>query len=395
MDHPAYLSAAAAAAELNVSTATLYAYVSRGMIRSETVPGSRHKRYRAEDVRALKQGRGPTAPGEAPPGGSLVFDSAISLIAEGRLFYRGVSALELAETATLEETASLLWQVSEDVFQRAHDPYPGLPDLPSGLDVAERMMALLPLAQALDPSAYTMHAPALARTGARIVVLLAGIAAGRPWSSLPVHRILAEGWAPDQKNAEALIRAALVLLADHEFNVSAFTLRCVMSARSPLHAGVAAALAALQGPRHGGMVAQVETVLAEIGQIGKGGAADILRQRLKRGDRLAGFGHPLYPQGDPRARVLLALMAKAAPRDEAVLAGQALIAAAEETAGEKPNIDSALAILVRHLRLPAGSGFALFAVARSIGWIAHAIEQIGRPELIRPRARYTGPAPND
>lgn len=399
----AYLTAQAAASELGVSLATLYAYVSRGQVRSESVPGSRAKRYLAEDVRALKRGRAPDAQGLAQsvmaPGAPLayglpVLDSAITLIANGNLYYRGVLATDLATSATLEEVAGLLWNATEDPFDRRADPYPGLPDLPSNLDFAERAMALLPVAQAQDPSAYTATIGALTRTGARIMTLLAAIAADRPWSPAPVHKVLADAWAPGQPGAERLIRAALVLMADHELNVSAFTLRCAMSARAPLHAAIAAALAALQGPRHGGFISLSEGLLDDVmPDEDVDQAVARLRRRLKRGDAIPGFGHPLYPRGDPRARALLSLMREVQPRHPTLGRALALVRAVDLVAGEKPNLDFAVAAMSRLLGLATGTGVALFGVARCAGWVAHAIEQVSAPDLIRPRARYVGPPP--
>jgi citrate synthase len=400
---PAFLSAEAAAAELGVSMATLYAYVSRGMIRSEPVPGQRRKRYSAQDVRAVKRGRGPDAgsvgapviaPGQPLAWGLPVMDSAITLIADGGLYYRGVSAVDLAQGAGLEEVASLLWGVKDDPFDQSADPYPSLPPLPENLDFAERAMALLAIAQASDPAAFTSGASALAATGGRIVRLLTMIAARRPWSAASVHEVLADAWAPNRIGAARLTRAALVLLADHELNVSAFTLRCAISARAPLHSAIAAALAALQGPRHGGMVTKAGRLIDEIAlDEDPERTIDALKRRLKRGDDLPGFGHPLYPNGDIRAKTLIDLMNKIMPQDRDLKCARVLTDAVAQASGERPNIDFSLAILGRTLGFPDGFGVALFAVARAAGWIAHAIEQSAQPELIRPRARYTGPLP--
>jgi citrate synthase len=397
------LSAEAAAAELGVSLATLYAYVSRGMVRSESVPGSRRKRYLAEDIRALRQGRGPdaqhvggaaVAPGAPLAWGLPVMDSAITLIADGALFYRGVSAIELARSASLEEVASLLWDAQDDPFECSADPYAGLPTLPGSMDFAERAIAHLAVAQSMDAAAFTNSPAALARTGARIMVLLAQTATHRGWSQAPIHQVLADAWAPGKLGAERLIRTALVLLADHELNVSAFTLRCAVSARAPLHSAIAAALGALQGPRHGGVITKAVGLIDEIAiDEDQARCVQALRLRLKRGDGVPGFGHPLYPDGDPRARELLAQLAEIYGSDPLVRQGLGLIRAVELTTAERPNIDFALALLGRALGFPAQFGVAFFAVARAAGWIAHAIEQTASPDLIRPRARYVGPSP--
>ena len=170
---PPLLSAHEAAAELEVSRATLYAYVSRGLIRSEARPGSRSRLYRAEDVRALRARK---APGAAERGGGLdwsgpVLDSAITRIADGRLAYRGRDAVRLADAAGLESVAGLLWQAGDhDPFAEAGPDLPDLPDLPPGI---ERAVVALALAAAGDGRAFALSGRAVRRTGARIVRLVA------------------------------------------------------------------------------------------------------------------------------------------------------------------------------------------------------------------------------
>src|SRR6185295_11454061 len=168
-----------------------------------------------------------------------------------------------------------------------------------------------------------------------------------------------------------LLRSALVLCADHELNVSAFTARCVASAGATPYAVVLAGLSALGGTRHGGASARAEALLDSLRR-----APDVRRAiatRLQRGDRLDGFGHPLYPAGDPRAAVLLEwLHERFASSGELVFAGK-LADAVTAAIGVRPNIDFALAAMARVLRLPTGAPLTVFAIGRTIGWIGHAI----------------------
>jgi hypothetical protein len=196
---------------------------------------------------------------------------------------------------------------------------------------------------------------------------------------------------PHNPAAASLLRAALVLCADHELNVSAFTARCVASANATPYAVVIAGLAALQGAKHGGYTDQVEAFLSEVATPER--ASTVITHRLKRGERVPGFGHPLYPDGDPRAKALFTLTMKACPKDTAIALGKAVATQVQRTIGQQPTIDFALAILASALHLPPGSALALFALGRTIGWIGHAIEQYQLDQLIRPRARYVGPAP--
>jgi citrate synthase len=199
-------------------------------------------------------------------------------------------------------------------------------------------------------------------------------------SSLPMHERLASAWGGSAKAAD-LIRRALVLTADHELNASTYATRVVASTRAPLGACVLAGVAALVGPLHGGMTNEVRALLAEPAV-----AADPLGAvavRLARGERIPAFGHPLYPDGDPRAA---ALLSRALPPPRA----RRLIEAMAELTGIAPNIDCALLVLEERLRLPTGAAFAIFAVGRTVGWIAHALEQWHDGTLIRPRAVYPG-----
>jgi citrate synthase len=186
------------------------------------------------------------------------------------------------------------------------------------------------------------------------------------------------------------LEAALVLCADHELNVSTFAARCAASAEATPWDAVGAGLAALRGRRHGGASLRAEALLREAEA---GDPAAAVGERLRRGEPLPGFGHPLYPGGDPRGAELVALAGRLAPRSRAVGAARRLAGAAADLLGERPNLDLGLAVLCAALRLPAGSSIALFALGRTVGWVAHAREEYARERLIRPRARYVGPAP--
>ena len=385
-----YLSAREAAAALKVSLPTLYAYVSRGLVRSEAVGGSKRlRRYRRDDVERLQerqaQRRNPghaaqQAAAQALHWGTPVLESALTLIENGRVFYRGREAVQLAETQSFESVAALLWDGDEAAIRAAPPP-----DL--------RQWAAALAAQA-DLPAYDLRPAAVRQTGARLLKLLAAAAVyPAPLGPGGLAEALARAWAPTVPAAPRLINAALILCADHELNVSAFTARCVASAGATPYDVVTAGLAALRGTRHGGHTARVEALLDEVG--GAGRAGRVLAARLQRGETLPGFGHPLYPPpaGDPRGATLLDLSEAHFPRSRAVALSRAVVAEAERLLGERPTIDFALVVLARALRLPAGAPLALFALGRTAGWVAHALEQYALGQMIRPRARYVGVAP--
>jgi citrate synthase len=391
-----YLSAREASAELAVSPATLYAYVSRGLIRSEPSPDSRSHRYRAEDIRGLKERRVPSL----EPRGLRSFDadlpvmdSAICTITEDGPIYRGVNCVDLAEKDTLEHAATLLWDVT-GVDPFASDNCPLVSDEMQAISEAarraapiDRAIAVLALAASADPRAFTRAVDGRAMVGARILRLLVATMLNAPPSAEPLHLQIARVWVSDDKHAAELIRRALVLLADHELNASTFTARCAASTGLNLYDAVIAGLAALKGPKHGGA-----SVLASrlVKTLVDNDVAPVIRERVALGERFAGFGHGVYKRGDPRAQSLLDALARAgAPRKFTREIPERIA----EATGEFVNIDYALAVLVQVLRLPAGSELALFAMSRSVGWIAHASEQLQHGKLIRPRARYVGPAP--
>jgi citrate synthase len=398
-----FLTARETADALGVSLATLYAYVSRGMLRSEPVSGNpRERRYLRDDVARLVERkeirRDPNkAAARSLSWGAPVLDSSLTLIDGGRLYYRGRDALELAGQSTVEEVAALLWTGDPGragaLFEKSNGGVPrglrGLFTKASHLGMVERCQLALPVGAATDLGAYDLRPEAVARTGARILRLLTFAVCGAQAAG-PVDVALQESWLPRRKAAAPALRAALILCADHELNVSAFTARCVASARATPYEVVAGALAALKGRRHGGYTSEVEALFREAGKAR--GPREILADRLRKGDGLIGFGHPLYPDGDPRAVVLLSF-AKKFGRGSALEWSDEFIEMARDLTGEHPTIDFALVILARSLGLPAGAPLTLFALGRAVGWIAHAIEQYDDSRMIRPRARYVGPAP--
>ena len=397
-----FLTAQEAAAELGVSLATLYAYASRGMLRSQAMPGEpRARRYPQADVLRLKERKELRKdPEKAAPKalswGAPVLESAITLVQEGRLYYRGRDATVLARTATVEEVAALIWTGGSGEAGRlfAGEPVRISPlSLPQELSAVERCQAALPVAGAADLAAWDLRPAAVAAAGARILRFLAETAAGGPSSppATPITEILQAGWAPERPEAAGAIGAALILAADHELNVSAFTARCVASAAASPWDVVAAGLAALKGARHGGHTARVEALFNEVGTAAR--ARQVLVDRLRRGEEIPCFGHPLYPDGDPRGAALLEMAAAAAPGSPAVECARAIAGIGRELLREHPTIDLGLVALSRALDLPERTPLALFALGRTIGWIGHAIEEYGLKRLIRPRAAYVGEPP--
>lgn len=393
-DNRPWIAAEEAARVLGITRATLYAYVSRGYLRSQVSPGStRERMYSRDDVDRLRRR---TEERRAPDKmaartlqwGMPVLESSLTLIDGSTLYYRGLDAAALARSRSLEEVAALIWT-------GRLEPLPAM--APVSVKVAKWSAPFVPRAQIMlataaphDPLAMDLRPAMVAMTGVRIVQLLTRAAIRHERAGAPIHRALARKWTANAAAAE-ILRAALVLCADHELNVSSFTARCVASAGSHPYAVVIAGLAALEGPRHGGASARAESMLESMRTAGPLRRAVAARRR--RGEAIEGFGHPLYPAGDPRARVLLNLLSERCGKaaEYRFVAEFARVAAG--ATGEHPNLDFALAAVARVLGLPRGAPLMLFAIGRSVGWIGHAIEQYGAGQLIRPRARYVGPSP--
>jgi citrate synthase len=398
----AYLSAAEAAGELGISIPSLYAYVSRGLIRSHADAASRRRRYLAEDVWLLKQRkehrRDPTKAAEdALHWGLPVLESRISVIHNGRLYYAGKDAVTLATTCTIEQVAALLWAgdlsapFPDDVTEPLPRQWSTVSRLAAGLPPLEALQLFLPVAAAHDSFAYDLRPASVQRTGARILRLLAAVAVGARPTPAPVVQVLQRGWAPKAPDVTALLQAALVLYADNGLNPSSFTARCVASAGSTPYALVSAGLAALQGSKHGGACERAEGLLQEARDLR--GARRAVEARLRRGEPMPGFGHPLYPDGDPRGALLMKLVAEKRPNSPEAALSLALAAAVRDVTNQHPTVDFGVVTLCRALGLPAGAPLALLGVGRVVGWIAHGLEQYREGRLIRPRARYAGDLP--
>ena len=383
-----------AARQLGVRAQTVYAYVSRGNIAVMPDPEDPRKSlYRAEDVAGLCRKKQVGRKREALAAGTIFgaepcIYSSITTFSKGRPYYRGRDSIRLSESATLEDVAALLWNARAPVsFEND--------DLPLQGDERGRQCAFTSLA-ALAASGHSTIGrtdSALHVEAGRLVALIAQAFGARRDAHAPAHaqahaqkthEHLALGWGQDRDGAE-LIRKAMVLVADHEITSSAFAARITASTGASLPGCLLTGLATLSGPLHGDASGRVRAVFDDVRRLG---AEHVVAHYLQSAIPIAGFGHHLYPDGDPRAAALLEVLN---PPGELT----SFINKVVELTGLKPNIDVALAALSAQLELPRDASFALFATARSVGLLAHCIEQLRVGKVIRPRSRYTGRALED
>jgi citrate synthase len=384
---PKTLSAQEAAARLGVKRRTLYTYASRGWLRSLPGPTRRERRYLATDVEHLRlrgsAHRGSHASAAAALGwGPPVLDTAISHIDADGPNYRGIPALTLAErNVPFERVADLVWGSAHAAWP-AWAP-PALPD-PQEEGVFRRLRRVV---------AGCMVPPELSPTGQGrwLVRLLAMGLADRPErrkgaaeaASVADAVLIALGG----QGSPELVNAALVLCADHELNSSTLTARVAASTGAQLDAVVLAALCTLSGPRHGANSDLLEARLAAWTATSDPVCAAVEEART---GPLPGFGHRLYPEGDPRGAHLLTRASEAAqPARLLERVGSEL-----RTRGHPaPNLDVGLVAVRCAAGLPRGAAAGLFAVGRAAGWVAHALEQRQAGVMLRPRARYVGAWP--
>lgn len=367
---------------LGVRPQTIYAYVSRGKLEVAPDPAdTRRSLYRAEDVAGLAKRKQAGRKHETLAANTLFgsepsIPTALCAFFRGRPYYRGQDAVGLAASANLEDVAQLLWNADQAIDFSS--------PASTGTDKPGRVLAFTTVAglAAQGHSTRGRLTRVLHNEGQRLVGQLA-TSFGARQGSKPLHLRFAQGWKQSLEVAN-LLRTAMVLLADHELTSSAFAARITASTGASLPACLLAGLTTLSGPLHGDASGRVHALFAEVERLGEG---KVIAHYLSTGLALPGFGHHLYPDGDPRAAALLALF-KPSP----VIAR--FIEQATNLTGLQPNIDVALAALVAHHQLPADAAFGLFATARSVGLLAHSLEQLGVAQVIRPRGRYVGPVPD-
>ncbi|MFE9405092.1 citrate/2-methylcitrate synthase [Streptomyces sp. NPDC006530] len=404
MTDQARLTTREAAQRLGVKPETVYAYVSRGQLSSERALGGRGSTFDAREVDALARRGGRREPGPAGPGVELTFRTALTLIDKDRYYYRGVDAVELATAYGFEEVAEWVW-----TGELTHGPRFTAP--PRFLDAARRAVGALPehsgpmdrlraaavAVSAADPLRFDLDPPAVLGCGRMLIPTLVGALPTVGEEHRGEGRLAWQLWRrltaqPPDEQSIRLLDTALALLIDHDLAASTLAVRVAASARAHPYAVVSAGLGALEGPLHGAASGLAHRALAEV--LERGGAAPVVADHLRSGRRVPGLGHRLYPGEDPRAQALFALLDAMPQAREALAAARDVIDTTARHTALHANVDLALAVMSVAFGMPAEAGETVFAVARTAGWIAHALEEYAeRPLRMRPSGHYTGPRP--
>ncbi|MFC7302701.1 citrate synthase [Streptomyces monticola] len=390
------------AERLGVKPETVYAYVSRGQLSSRRGAGSKGSTFDPEEVDALvRKGRR-----EPARGGDVTqqIDTGITLIEKDRYYFRGVDAVQLARRHGYEEIADWLWTgvlqpgirftAPEETLAVARRAVASLPGTAGPTD---RLRVAAVAAATCDPLRFDLSPDTVLGTARGLIPTLVDALPTVGRCRADERRLAPRLWSRlTERRADATsIRAldtALALLIDHDLAASTLAVRVAASAHSHPYAVVSAGLGALEGPLHGAASGLAHRMLTEVME--RGSAAPVVADHLRAGRRIPGLGHRLYPGQDPRAEALFEVLEELPAAHDAVNAAREVAATTARHADLHANVDLALAALSVAARMPAEAGETIFAVARTAGWIAHAIEEYEeRPLRMRPSGRYTGPRP--
>jgi citrate synthase len=411
-----WIGAAEAAQRLGIKQASLYSYVSRGVLTPRRAEDGRASLFDAAEIDGLaRRGR----PRQAQGAAELVIRTSLTEISGDRLRYRGHDAIALATQRSFEDVAGLLWTGSFG------DPAAAAPwqatreavaagsaaqaALPPGTYPLERLQVIVPALAVTDRLRLQLDRPAVIAAARGLIAGMVdclpsmGFAAVKGDSEGGMGRGVGGGRQsiaarlatklcprPPSAGLTGALRAALVLLADHELAASTLAARVAASVRADPYAVVGTGLGAMSGALHGGAALGAEVMLVSADR--PADAPHVVGELLRRGERIPGFGHFVYQTGDPRAVLLLDLIRQAAPDSDRLAVAEAVLAEARRRALPAPNIEFALAVLATVAGMSPGSGEAVFATARTAGWLAHALEEYARATPIRPRGVYTGPS---
>ncbi|MFI7064738.1 citrate/2-methylcitrate synthase [Kribbella sp. NPDC050124] len=382
-----YLTTAEVARRLKVKPETIYAYVSRGLLTSVRARGRRGSLFAAADVERL------ASKSVEHSGVVEQIETELTLLKDDELYYCGHSVRELATSQSAESVAHLLWTgeltdrqpfpVSRDSVLLARSAMNVLPD---SARLTDRLRVAVAALGAADPMRFDLTPRSVILAAENLMGVLTAALPGPVVAERSLGRRLWPKLAQRTPHPEAreavgpeVLEAALILLADHGLAVSTVAARVAASARANLYAVVSAGLGALDGQYHGA----APTLAFEFLEKAQRDPLQALSDQLRSGEPVPGFGHRIYQNRDPRAEVLLTLLGDH-PIVETIQVLSARLTAF-------PNSDLAIAAMMHAFEFRADAGDAVFALARIVGWTAHALEEYAAPALrFRALGIYTG-----
>ena len=392
------LGAAEAAARLGVKPATLYAYVSRGLVRRVPGPDGRTSCFEEGEIERLAR----RVPGTRRTAHDLLIESDVTVIDAGGHRYRGHRAIDLVTGGVaFEQVAGLLWSgaipdrppVWSAPTEALRVALAAQSVLPSDALSIDRHRMSVTAAAATDPLRFDTRAEAVGAHAGGLIALLVDalplVGSSRSVQKDPGRSTAARLWprlTARRPTAAALdaLDGALVLLADHELAASTVAVRIAAAYEADPYAAVSAGLGVMSGARHGGASLGSEDLLQEVMRTGD--AAQVVGERLRGGQVLHGFGQPIYPAGDPRFVAALDLARRAAPGAKVFTAVDSLVEVAAAQQLPLPNVDLGLATFSRATGMVRGGAEAIFSIARCAGWLAHVIEEYEHRTRFRLRA---------
>ncbi|QOV35052.1 citrate synthase [Streptomyces ferrugineus] len=393
-----------AAELLGVKPETVYAYVSRGHLSSRRVPGGRGSTFDAQEVESLARRNKRESTGTSGSGGELSVRTRLTFIDTDRYCFRGVDATELAARHSYEEVAEWLWtgRLRPGVTFSAPGPAVAaarraVAALPAHADPTDRLRVAAIAAATADPLRFDLSEESVLGTARILIPTLVAALTPTGFTYRDEGSLAERLWSGLSRRTadEATVRVldtALALLVDHDLAASTLAVRVAASARAHAYAAVSTGLAVLEGPLHGAASGLAHKLIAEV--LDRGDAGPVIAEELRAGRRIPGLGHRLYAGEDPRARVLFGLLEEIPRCAPALAAARDIVATAARHTPLHANVDLALAVFTASCAMPATAGETIFAVARTAGWIAHALEEYGeRPLRMRPSGHYTGPKP--
>jgi citrate synthase len=351
--------------------------------------------------------------------GIVATTSSISSIVDGVLTYRGYNIDDLAVNAAFEEVAYLLWfgklpdKVQLQELQNQLSEYAAIPDeiitqlklYPKDLSTMAALRSAVSSLALYDKQADDMSREAnvtkTVKLQAQLPTIVAAIArireglepiAPKKGVSIAENFLYQLSGKEPEETAIRAFNQALVLHADHELNASTFAARVTVATLSDIYSGITSAIGALKGPLHGGANEVVAKTLEEIGGLDQ--VESYVQTKLDNREKIMGFGHRVYKNGDPRAKHLQKMSRELGEMNGDTTLFDISVRIEEIVTGQKglkPNVDFYSASVYTQLGIKKDLFTPIFAVSRVSGWTAHILEQYENNRLIRPRAEYTGP----